>query len=251
VREPGVSVVIPCYGQAQFLSDAVASVVAQTIPWWEAIIIDDGSPDDTAMVAKRLIAEYGPRVRLIRQENRGVSAARNAGIAASRGRFILPLDADDAIEPEMLAITAIGLGHYPPTTVVYTQYRTFGDRDVLEPLADFDLDLLTVWDFVPYCSLFRREAWEAVGGYNEDMVEGYEDWDFWLALAANGATFHRTTAPLFRYRVHAGSRMTMAQAHDLELRARIRRHHPELFTAESERRGNLRFAQELSRSRSR
>ena len=103
---PRVSVVMPCYNQARFLPEAVASVVAQTMPDWELLIVDDGSPDDTAVVAQRLIAAHaGRRITLIRQPNSGPGASRNAAIRQARGAYILPLDADDTVAPTMLADT--------------------------------------------------------------------------------------------------------------------------------------------------
>ena len=104
---------VACCNQAAFLSEAVTSVVRQTFGAWEVIIVDDGSPDDTANVAEQLIAEYGERIRLIRQANGGLAAARNAGIAAARGRYILPLDADDRLAPLMLERTTPCPRHVP------------------------------------------------------------------------------------------------------------------------------------------
>ena len=92
---PVVSVVIPCYRQAHFLPDAIESVLAQTYPHFEIIVVDDGSPDDTRAVAGRY-----PGVRCLRQRNRGLSAARNAGLAASIGTYVVFLDADDRLTPE-------------------------------------------------------------------------------------------------------------------------------------------------------
>src|SRR5207249_2147019 len=100
---PAVSVVIPCYKLARYLPEAVASVVAQTFRDWELIIVNDGSPDETSEVARRLIAEHGgARIQLIEQANAGLSAARNAGIRAGRGKYVLPLDADDKLDSTML-----------------------------------------------------------------------------------------------------------------------------------------------------
>ena len=94
--KPAVSVIIPCYNHAHYLCRAVQSVLAQTYADWEAIIVDDGSTDNTREVATRF---SDPRVRYIYQENRGLSAARNTGISAAQGSYLAFLDADDELEP--------------------------------------------------------------------------------------------------------------------------------------------------------
>ena len=125
-----VTVVIPCYNQAHFLKDAVESVKNQTFKDFEIIVVDDGSPDNTSEVANKL------GVRCIRQVNRGLSAARNTGIRAAKGQYILPLDADDKIDPEFLAKTLPYIKNYD---IVSTWLRTFGNEnrtwgsDKLEP----------------------------------------------------------------------------------------------------------------------
>src|SRR5689334_1514338 len=102
-RAPRVSVVVPCWNQACFLPEAVGSVLEQTFRDFEIVIVDDGSPDDTADVAARLIAQNpDAQIRLVRRENGGLPAARNTGVAAARGELVLPLDADDRIAPGFL-----------------------------------------------------------------------------------------------------------------------------------------------------
>jgi len=127
VNLPAVSVIIPCYQQAEYLAEAVESVVAQTFTDWESVIIDDGSPDATAAMAEKLIASHPDRrIRLVRQANQGLPSARNSGIAASAGRYILPLDADDLLMPEMLART-VGLLESDPTVAKdYAFYTAVG-----------------------------------------------------------------------------------------------------------------------------
>ena len=126
---PTVSVVTPCYGQAGFLPEAVSSVVAQTFTDWEIVIVDDGSPDDTAMVAAGLIALHGNRVRLLRQANGGVARARNAGIAASSGRYVLPLD-------ETVAL----LEARPKIGFAYTDLQLFDAAEDVRTTPEFDVD---------------------------------------------------------------------------------------------------------------
>src|SRR3954464_13524952 len=96
---PLVSVVIPCYKQAQYLPEAIDSVLAQTYPAVECVVVNDGSPDDTEAVARG----YGDRVRYVARPNGGISAARNSGSAVARGAYLKFLDADDHLHPEQVA----------------------------------------------------------------------------------------------------------------------------------------------------
>ena len=105
---PLVSVVIPCYNQAHFLSEAIESVLSQTCESFEIIVVDDGSTDNTSELASRY-----QKVRLLRQENRGVSAARNAGLAESEGEYVVFLDADDRLLPEALEVGLECLDDHP------------------------------------------------------------------------------------------------------------------------------------------
>src|SRR6202012_5853534 len=164
---PAISVVIPCYKQAEFLPDAVGSVVSQTFTDWELIIVNDGSPDNTTSIATELIKKYsGRRIRLLEKSNGGLAHARNAGIAIAAGAYILPLDADDVLAPEFLSKTAALLDAHPEITIVYTDVAHFGAAEKTIQAAEYDFQQLCANNQLNYCSLYRREAWEQVGGYN-------------------------------------------------------------------------------------
>jgi glycosyltransferase involved in cell wall biosynthesis len=225
-----VSVVVPCYEQAQYLPEAVASVIAQTFSDWEIVIVDDGSPDDTAAVAAGLIAQHPDRrIRLLRQANQGPCVARNQGIAASAGRYILPLDADDLLAPEMLERTVAVLDADPSVAIAYTDQRHFGSVEREVRLPDWDADILRRRNLPGYASLYRHEVWEAVGGYNPNMREGYEDWDFWIGAAERGFVGKRIPEPLLAYRVKDDSRQIRATDRHRELVAMIHANHPDWF----------------------
>jgi len=200
VLDEPVSVIIPCYNQAQYLPDAIESALGQTAPPHEIIVVDDGSTvGDVAAVVKLY-----PSVRLITQKNGGVSAARNAGIEAATGTWICCLDADDRLHPRFIA-------------------RLIGRGDIVSPkLETFGTSHTQTWpagktscpkeaDFVQgnqiICgSLFRRVWWEKVGGYDEKMRDGYEDWDFWTRIVHAGAWVTFLGDILFYYRMYTEDR---------------------------------------------
>lgn len=133
-HQPTISVVIPCYNQAHFLVDAIASVEEQDYPAVEIIIVDDGSRDDTAQVAAQAAAKFA-NVSYILQENRGLSAARNTGLAHSQSDMVLFLDADDRLLPGALTAGATTLQAHPECAFVYGHYR----------LIDADGNPLPTW----------------------------------------------------------------------------------------------------------
>lgn len=227
-----VSIVIPCYQQAEYLPEAVESVVAQTFTDWEIVIVDDGSTDPTAEVAETLIAAHPDRrIRLVRQANQGLSAARNAGIAASSGRYVLPLDADDILLPEMLEKAVRLLEHEPGVAIAYTDERHFGAVDRIVVTSDWDTDLQRRRNLFSATSLYRREVWVAVGGYDIAMRRGYEDWDFWIGAAERGYVGRRIPEPLLGYRVKSDSMRRRAEADHAEIVRGIRTKHADWYRA--------------------
>src|SRR5581483_4193490 len=199
-----VSVVIPSFNGARLLAEAVESVLAQTHPAVETIVVDDGSTDDTPA----LVARWGDRIRYLRQANRGVCAARNAGLAAARGVYVTFLDHDDRFTPEKLARQAAVLDAHPDAGVVYTGWR-FIDAEgrpfppVAWPRHEGDvLAELVIANFVFLGAVMvRRSLLAETGGFDE-ALRGAEDWELWLRLARHGARWACVDAPLFEYRLH-------------------------------------------------
>ncbi|MGD0813047.1 MAG: glycosyltransferase [Verrucomicrobiota bacterium] len=229
---PLVSVVIPCYKQAHFLPEAVESVVEQTFSDWEILIVNDGSPDNTSAVANQLIAKHpGKQIRLIEKSNGGLPGARNAGIRAARGKYLLPLDADDKIKPTLLAKLVPILDNRPKVGFAYTHIQHFGEIDTEFPLPDFDrATLITKDNIACVCALVRRSAWEQAGGYNEAMrPQGYEDWDLWIGCAEHGWEGYCLHEPLFLYRKSGGSMLSNANQQRERLIAQIVLNHPKLY----------------------
>lgn len=203
---PKVTIVIPCYNQSQWLSDAIESALAQTVKC-DVIVVDDGSTDRTLGVASEYPITY------IRQENKGLSGARNTGIRCANTEWILPLDSDDKIDPTMvekcLKVEADIIGVGQETFGDYVQQHRFNQN----PQA---YDFLTA-NQINCCSLFRKSMWEDVGGYDENMKEGYEDWDFWLRAVRKKYKVRTIPEYLFFYRKHGKSMVTDSIAKHDEL----------------------------------
>jgi len=209
---PTVSVIIPAYNAAQFLGPALDSVLAQTFTDYEIIVVDDGSPDADALDAA--LAPYLDRIRYVRQENRGPSGARNTGIRNATGEFVAFLDSDDLWMPEFLEAQVLRLRDDDHPDVVYTDEVVFGDtpyagESVMQYFpsrGDVTLDaLLDKTCVIPTSTVVaRRQALLDVGLFNEEY-RCCEDFDLWLRLAYDGASFAYQTRVLARHREHRES----------------------------------------------
>lgn len=198
-----VSVVITCYNLGEYLHEALNSALTQTHSDLEVVLIDDGSIDPATIRVVDGLAPH-PRLRVFRTANQGVARARNYGITQATGAYILPLDADDRIHPEYAARAAAILDASPDVAFVGCHYRTFGLRQTEYRPAAYRLPDMLVENVAPISSMFRRSAWEVVGGYCPEMR--FEDWDLWLSFLGRG--FGSAVIPecLFEYRVRQESR---------------------------------------------
>lgn len=203
---PAVSIVMPAYNVESFIDAAIASVRAQTFTNFELLIIDDGSTDATAAVVDRHARADG-RVRLLRQANAGISAARNVALRHARGAFIAILDADDAWAPTFLASQIAVLEQRPEIDIVTANaWFRGGPHDgqpalpTPDPRPDPDLtQLLEDETSVFIMSVFRRRVIEAVGGFDE-AFRSNEDYDLWIRAALAGFRFARNDTPAGYYR---------------------------------------------------
>jgi GT2 family glycosyltransferase len=196
---PLVSVVLPCYNAHRFLPQALDSVRAQSFRDFELIVIDDGSTDPETL---GLLATLPADIRVVHQENRGLSGARNRGFNESRGRFVLPLDCDDWLEPDFLERAVAALAGREDC-FAFAQLALEGEvQGSLVKNFNFFEQLFA--NQLPYCMLMSKDLWRAAGGYDESMRQGYEDWEFNIRLARTGARAVIVQQPLFHYRVSAG-----------------------------------------------
>lgn len=227
---PSISVIIPLYNQGQYLGEAVQSVVFQDFEDWEIIIVNDGSTDDSVEAALKIIARFpDKRISLINQRNQGLASARNSGIRASQGKYILPLDADDRIDASYMRRTLTALQNSPEAGIAYTDVTFFEALEGTQSSGTLSIDLIKENNQLAYCALYRRAVWEQVGGYNLNLPFGYEDWDFWISCAASGIQAVSIPEPLFYYREKKQSMVFDARRHDMVLRAQIALNHPDVY----------------------
>lgn len=194
--DPRISVIIPTYNRAHCVGEAIKSVLDQTYKNFEIIVVDDGSTDNT----EEVLATFGDKIRVIRQENRGVSAARNAGIREARGEWLAFLDSDDLWLPDKLAIQIAGLHRYPEAIahMVDAEIIGYGTRRItlfdirglkeefrMRPLRKRPLlDVLQTPFFTPSWCL-KKSIVKGLGGFREEMII-FEDWDLLTRVALEG-----------------------------------------------------------------
>lgn len=205
---PKVTIVIPVYKQAHWLPDAIVSAQNQTVPC-DIIVVNDGSPDNASKIAKI----YG--VKVIDKENGGLSSARNAGIKEATTEWILTLDSDDKIHPTFVE-KCLQKAEETGCDIVGTWQQEFGDRNGMYRFIDNPtFEMFMASNRINCCSLYRKKMWEDVGGYDEEMKSGYEDWYFNLKSAKRGNVIRIVPEPLFFYRKHGRSMVDEAtEKHD-------------------------------------
>jgi glycosyltransferase involved in cell wall biosynthesis len=223
-----VSVIMPCFNHGEFLAEAVASVTNIKRPDIELIVVDDGSTDERTRKEMETLSALG--IKVIRQDNKGLGAARNAGISASWGEYIFPLDADDRVRPGWIDAGINTLDRNPQVGVIYGDAQCFGTQTDRWIVGPFDGEMLLNRNFIHCSALFRRSIWEQNGGYETHMpVQGLEDWDFWLGAHENGWRFVYLPEILFDYRRTGHSMITRAAGFEDELNEFVAKKHGVLY----------------------
>ena len=223
--KPNVTVYVISHNYGQYLTEAVQSVVSQTRGDWELIVIDDGSQDNTAEVARNLCDQIPDRARLIvHAEPRGLQSSANEALELARGQYIMRLDADDYLDDNALLVLGHHLDSHPDVALVYSSYVYVDERGnhlgVQHHRRSLEEGAVRDQPAHGACALIRRRALKAVGGYDEshDRQDGYE---LWLKLMNRFAVAEVTT-PLWYYRQHAHS-LSVDQTELLKARAGIKR----------------------------
>ena len=215
-----VSVIMPCYNQGKYISDAINSVKSQTYKNWECIIVDDGSTDDSYSITKQLI-DNDDRFILIKQENSGVCKTRNVAAEKSTGDFLLPLDADDMIAPAYIEKALQEFDKNKNCKLVYCNLKYFGTQDNVSILPEYKYENLLWNNQIFVTALFRKSDFLAAGGYNPNMKDGCEDWDFYLSLLKPDDIVIKLPEILFYYRLKTVSRNTESTARICSIKSDI------------------------------
>lgn len=184
---PLVSVIIPVHNGEAYLENAIDSALAQVFPDFEVIVVDDGSTDSTRFILNR----YSGQIRILRQDNRGAAAARNAGVAVASGEYLAFLDADDWWRGDKLALTYRALENHGPAVLAFSGYRrVFLDETHLadcfyEKAPSFDDMFTRRVDILPSTVLMRRSGFEHCGGFPQEL-RAFEDTYLWLLAREHG-----------------------------------------------------------------
>jgi GT2 family glycosyltransferase len=230
-----ISIVMPCFNAEKHLPTSISSLMAQTLGDWELIAVDDGSVDGTL---NWLQAQTDPRIRVITQQNAGVSAARNAGLAACSGQYVAFLDADDTWAPRFLEATLNALHTQPDRVLAYCGWQNLGIEGARgDPFVPPDyegpgktLALLGGCRWPIHACLTRREAIEAAGRFDTRLKIG-EDYLLWMEVAARGAIV-RVPEVLAYYHHHGVAQATgnrvLAATDTLKAKQIFLEHHPEV-----------------------
>jgi glycosyltransferase involved in cell wall biosynthesis len=225
---PLVSIIVPCYNQAQYLPESINSVLSQSYSNWECIIVNDGSPDNTELIASEL-CKKDQRIKYLKKENGGLSDARNFGIRNSYGEYILPLDADDKIGERYLELAMKEFLEKPETKIVYCDAEYFGDKQGQLYLPDFNLPEMLYRNLLFCSSFFKRVDYDKTNGY-DTKLKAFEDFDFWLQLLEDGGTVVKIPSIQFYYRIRKNSMLrSLSDLDNSQIKLTIFNKHKDLY----------------------
>lgn len=219
---PAISVILPCYNAHAFLPRTLDSLQAQTFRDFETIIVNDGSTEPETLAYLETVPGD---IRIVHQENRGLSGARNRGFEEALAGYVLPLDCDDWIDPNFLEEAHAALETAASPSFAFADLQLEGEAAgaLKKP---FNLFEQLFFNQLPYCMLMPRSAWADTGGYDEDMRHGYEDWEFNIRLGLNGYSGIPMGKPYFHYHVSSsGMLASTSRSRHVELWRFIRDKH--------------------------
>ena len=228
MASPRLSVIVTCFDLGRYLEETLQSIRAQSYQDFELCIVDDGSTDsDTVRLLERLSAD----VQVVRTDNRGLSAARNAGVASTRAPYICTVDADDILLPELFEKSIARLEADPSLGFVSHWVHAFGDESWDWKPASCEFPALLDANAVNGAAVVRRSIVDAAGGWDETMRDGCEDWDFWITVVEQGYRGAIIPEILFHYRQRPDSmsRRKFADDGHSRLYRRLVDKHPETF----------------------
>jgi glycosyltransferase involved in cell wall biosynthesis len=195
-----ITLVVPCYNQASFLDEALRTVFNQSYEFWECIIVNDGSIDNTAALAKSWV-DKDDRFSYVYKENAGLSSARNTGVKLSKTSYILPFDSDDKLHKNHLKKAMDVLLNNSDIEVLTTKVQHFGVKNNILELPKYSFKTLLSRNCFIACSIFKKSTFDRVGGYDENL-KSFEDWDFWIRALKDGGKHYEINEVLYYYRKH-------------------------------------------------
>jgi len=211
-----ISIIIPCYNDAQYIEQSVNSALSQTYLHKEVIVVDDGSNDETKAVLKNLAPQI---TKLITQENQGQSNARNAGIKEAKGAYILVLDSDDYFEPTFCEKAMEVFESRKDVKLISSFVNKLNDGKIIDIFKSHGGNIsqfLSNNQATGGCA-FIKSDFERVNGYDESMRKGFEDWEFYIRLLKDGGEAYVIKEPLFNYRLRNDSTTSKANKIKYEL----------------------------------
>jgi len=229
---PEVTVLVTLYNYADVVTETLDSIVASEGIAFEVIVVDDHATDHSRSVVEADLAAHPdvPMVLLGKDANEGLAAARNTGFAEARADLVMVMDADNTVYPTAIARLAAALRDEPDADAAYAILEDFGAQRNIRSALAWDVGRLCAANYIDAQAMWRRDAWERLGGYraDDDHVFGWEDWDLWLRLADSGG--HATLVPqiLGRYRVQAGSMIALTNLATDDAIDAIRARYPRL-----------------------
>jgi glycosyltransferase involved in cell wall biosynthesis len=201
---PLISIIVPCYNQGKYLNECLESVLMQDYKKWECIIVNDGSIDNTSALAAAW-KKRDNRFKYIEQVNGGLSSARNTGINFSIGDLILPLDADDKITKNYIDEAVRLFTTLPNLKLVYCKAHLFGNEDLEWKLSSYTYKNLLIENMIFCSSIYKKTDFLRIKGYDEELKNGLEDWDFWIRLLDSDALVMQLPIIGFYYRIRNSS----------------------------------------------
>lgn len=199
-----VSIIMPCFNDGKYINESIKSVINQTYNNIELIIVDDGSTDEETINILQKINH--PKIKLLKTNRVGPSGARNKGIEYSTGKYILPLDSDDIIYNTYIEKAVNIISKNENIGIVYCKAEFFGERDGLWDLPTYSINEMLINNVIFVTALFRKDDWNAIGGFDISFKYGLEDYDFWLGILELEREVVQIQEVLFRYRIKKISR---------------------------------------------
>ncbi len=227
---PKLSIIIPCFNSERTLNETLESIFEQDFSNWEALIINDGSPDNLETIAVKWVNK-DKRFKYFKKENGGLGSARNFGISKAMGEYILPLDSDNKVRPDFAKEAIDILEAEKKNGVVYGDAMYFGEKTGLWKVGPFSIHKMLNTNYIDACAITRKSVFLNISFYDVHMpYQGLEDWDLWLSFINQKIKFYYLEKITFDYRVSKDSMIkSLTPNMRTETVSYIREKHRKLF----------------------